>query len=140
MKHDLAAAVAAIVGGSVMGAGSATVVAILYAAPSEVVTSLYVKSITTPVAVLVIEPLGGIPAISAAVVIVTGLFVAMFGPYVLKKCGVDDDVIVGVAMGTSGHALGMAEAIRRSEMMGAAAAFAMVANGLMTAIVLSLVL
>ncbi len=138
IKENPVAVFAALVGGSVAGSGSAVAVGLLLKASPELVSSLYVKSITTPIAVAAVVPLGGIPAISAVVVILTGLVVAITGPYVLRICGVDDDMAVGIAMGTAGHALGMAESIRHSDLMGAAAAFAMATNGLLTAFLLPL--
>ncbi|UTW60099.1 LrgB family protein [Kordiimonas sp. SCSIO 12603] len=140
IRRNPVAILSALVGGSVAGSGSAVVVALWAKASPDVVTSLYVKSITTPMAVAVVEPLGGIPAISAVVVILTGLIVALIGPSVLRMVGVDHQVAQGIAMGTAGHALGMAESIRHSDLMGAAAAFAMATNGLLTALLLPLLL
>ena len=136
IRKDPTAVVAAIVGGSIAGSGSAVVISILLGGQVTLSASLAVKSVTTPIAIIVAEQIGGIPSISAAVVITTGLVIAIAGPKVLRLFGIEGDITVGIAMGTAGHGLGMAEAVRRSELMGAAAAFAMAANGLVTAVLL----
>jgi len=138
IRQEAMAVSVALAAGSISGAGSALAVAFWLKAPATVTASLASKSITTPMAITVAEAIGGIPALAAAVVIVTGLVAAIIGPAFLKRLGVDDDLTEGIALGTAGHALGMAEAASRSDLMGAAAAFAMAANGLLTAFILPL--
>ena len=136
LRRDKAAAVAAILGGSVAGVGSAIGLAVFLGNDSLLVGAAATKSITTPIAVSVAHHIGASAPLAAAIVIVTGLVAAIFGPPILRLIGVDDDIGVGLALGTAGHAIGMAEAVRRSELMGAAAAFAMASNGLVTALML----
>ncbi|MCJ9429715.1 LrgB family protein [Kordiimonas marina] len=138
IRQEAMAVSVALVAGSISGVGSALAVAFWLKAPATVAASLANKSITTPLAITVAQAIGGIPALAAAVVIVTGLVAAIIGPPFLKRLGVDDDLTAGLALGTAGHALGMAEAASRSDLMGAAAAFAMAANGLATAFILPL--
>lgn len=139
IRAEAVAVAVALVGGSLAGVGSALAVAVWLKSSPELVATLATKSITTPMAVLVSGEIGGMPALAAAVVIVTGLVAAIMGPPFLRLIGVDDDLSMGLSLGTAGHALGMAEAASRSELMGAAAAFAMAANGLATALLLPLV-
>ncbi|WP_417458154.1 LrgB family protein [Kordiimonas sp.] len=130
---------AATAAGSLMGVGSALCIALLLRSPADMVASVATKSVTTPIAVVVAPSIGGVPGLAAAVVIVTGLVIAIFGPPFLKMLGIEDDIEKGVALGTAGHAIGMAEAVRRSELMGAAAAFSMASNGLVTALLLPII-
>lgn len=139
VKANKRAVLAAIAGGSISGVLSALLFAIMLDAPAALTASLGTKSITTPLAVTVVEGIGGVPSIAAAVVVATGLFAALVGPWLLRLLGVDDDVAAGLALGTAGHAIGTAEAVRLSDAMGAAAAFAMTVNGLATAVLLPLV-
>jgi len=129
---------AAVIGGSVAGSGSAVLFAAFLGADAKLLASLATKSVTTPIAVTITPDIGGIAAVAAAVVIVTGLVVAILGPGALRRAGVDDALAAGLALGVAGHGLGTGEAVRRSDVMGAAAAFAMGANGLMTAVILPL--
>jgi len=139
LKKDPAAVLAALVAGSVAGAGSAVAVGYYMAVPTELMASLATKSITTPIAIEVSSMIGGVPSVSAALVVSTGLVIAVFGPPALRLIGIDDDMTVGLAMGTAGHGLGMAEAVRRSDVMAAAAAFSMAMNGLLTALLLPVI-
>ncbi|WP_262689927.1 LrgB family protein [Kordiimonas aestuarii] len=138
LRAEKAAVIAAITAGSVSGVGTATGIIWLLNGPGGLYASVVTKSVTTPIAVTVADAIGGSQALAAAVVIVTGLSAAICGPWILNRLGVDDEAQMGVALGTAGHAIGMAEAVRRSELMGASAAFAMAANGLATAIVMPL--
>lgn len=137
LAKNRATVIAATAAGSVAGVCSALAIAWGLGAPAELVASVATKSVTTPIAVVAAPSIGGVPAVAAAVVIVTGLVVATFGPPFLRMLGVDDDIGFGVALGTAGHAIGMAEAVWRSDMMGAAAAFSMAVNGLATALLLT---
>ncbi len=139
LVKDKAAVIAATAAGSIAGVCSALLITWMLGAPAELMASVSTKSVTTPIAVVAAPSIGGVPALAAAVVIVTGLVVAIFGPPFLKMLGLDDEVGQGVALGTAGHAIGMAEAVRRSDVMGAAAAFSMAVNGLATALLLPLI-
>ena len=139
LRQEKAAVAAAIIGGSVMGVSSALGIVAVLSADSGLYAAVVSKSVTTPIAISIAGSIGASASLSAAIVIVTGLFAAIFGPPILAKCGVNDDVGTGLALGTAGHAIGMAEAVRRSDVMGAAAAFAMAANGLATAVIVPFV-
>lgn len=139
LRQEKAAVAAAIIGGSVAGVTSALGIIAILSADDALYGAMVSKSVTTPIAISIADGIGASASLSAAIVIVTGLFAAIFGPPILAKCGIDDDVGMGLALGTAGHAIGMAEAVRRSDVMGAAAAFAMAANGLATAVIVPLV-
>lgn len=65
--------------GCVAGIVSVVIVARLLGATSEVVLSLAPKAVTTPIAMEVAQSVGGIPALTAAVVVCTGIFGGMAG-------------------------------------------------------------
>ncbi|NVJ97199.1 MAG: LrgB family protein [Alphaproteobacteria bacterium] len=139
MQQNRAAVLAAIAGGSITGVMTAIVPALLLGTPEGLLASLATKSITTPLAITTAEAIGGVPAIAVGIVLVTGFVVALVGPAVLRMLGVDDETAMGLAIGTAGHGIGTAEAVRLSDAMGGAAALAMTINGLTTALVLPLV-
>lgn len=139
IRRNKPAIVAAIAGGSITGVGLAIVPALVLEGGSSLGATLATKSITTPIAMAAAESIGGLPPLAAAVVIVTGLFAALVGPPFLRLLGVDDETTLGLALGTAGHAIGTAEAVRLSDGMGAAAAFAMTTNGLATALLLPII-
>ena len=102
--------------------------------------SLVQKSATTPIAILIADSLGGIPALAAISVMVTGIFGAMIGPGLIKRLGVQDEAITGFALGLSAHAVGTARAFDISPRCGAFAALGMSLMGLLLAVSLPLLL
>jgi putative effector of murein hydrolase len=66
------------------------------------------RSVTTPIAIPIAETLGANPGITAALVVITGLLGAIFGPALLDRLGFTSPVIRGVAIGASSHGIGAA--------------------------------
>lgn len=102
--------------------------------------TMLTKSVTTPIAVAVAEELGGIPALSAAFVMVTGLLGALMIPTVLKLTRLDAPQSLGVALGVCAHAVGTAQALEYGQQQAAYAAMAMTLTGTLHAVVLPLLL
>ena len=82
------------------------------------------------------ERIGGIPSLTAVLVIVTGILGAVGGRYVFDALRIHDPAIRGFAMGIASHGIGTARAFQVSEQAGAFAALAMGLNGAFTALVL----
>lgn len=64
------------------------------------------KSVTTPIAIEISKPLGGLPAITTAAVILSGIIGATFNHTIFNLIGMKDDVAMGVAIGASSHGVG----------------------------------
>lgn len=64
------------------------------------------KSVTTPIAIEISKPLGGLPAITTAAVVLSGTLGATFNHMILKLVGIKNDIAIGVAIGASSHGLG----------------------------------
>ncbi len=118
----------------IVGVVSVTVVAWLLGASREVVMSLAPKSVTTPIAIEVSEVIGGIPALTTATVVITGVFGAIFGFKILKLFGVENPIAQGLSMGAAAHALGTSRSVEVSPTYGAYASLALILNGVFTAI------
>lgn len=138
VRRSFPALAAAILVGSLTAAGSAVALAWALGASPQTVISLAPKSVTTPIAMGVAERLGGLPSLTAVLVILSGILGAIAGPGLLKRAGVHDDRAAGVAIGTASHGIGTARALQTSEVAGAFAGLAMGLNGLATAILLPL--
>jgi putative effector of murein hydrolase len=82
----------------------------------------------------VVEQLGGIPPLTAAIVIVTGILGAVIGPPLLKVIGVTSPTAFGLAMGAAAHGIGTARAVEEGEIQGAMSGLGLCVNGIMTAI------
>jgi predicted murein hydrolase (TIGR00659 family) len=98
--------------------------------------SLAPKSVTAPVAMGISEKLGGIPSLTAVLVVSTGIVGAVFGTGVLKLLRIRDDAVKGVAMGVTSHGIGTARAFQVSSTMGAFSGLAMALSAFLTAALL----
>lgn len=94
--------------------------------------SLVPKSVTTPIGMALSEQIGGLPEITVAAIIITGIAGSILGQYVFRLLRIKDKVAVGVAMGTASHALGTARAIEFGETEGAMSALSIGIAGLAT--------
>lgn len=103
-----------------------------------ILMTLAPKSVTSPIAMLVAEQIGGIVALAAVFVMITGILGAIFGPELLRLCGVQHPAARGMALGLTSHAVGTAQALQESDECGAFAALAMSLMGLLTAVLLPL--
>ena len=140
VRRSVVAVIASIVAGSLTAAVSAIAVGWLLGASRETLMSLAPKSVTTPVAMGISERLGGLPSLTAALVILTGILGAMMGTHILNLLGVKDWAARGLAMGTSSHGIGTARALQVNEIAGAFSGLAMGLNALATALLLPLLL
>lgn len=132
--------VVALFAGSVTAALSAVGIAMLFGGTRATVYSLAPKSVTTPIAMGVAEQIGGIPSLTAVLVILTGVIGAIGFPTLFRLMKVKDHAAQGFAVGIAAHGLGTARAFLISEEMGAFSALAMGLNGLLTAVLLPILL
>ncbi len=86
------------------------------------------------------EKIGGIPSLTAVLVIMTGVSGAMMAKYVLDALRVRDFGVRGFVLGLASHGIGTARAFQVSEQAGAFAGLGMGLNGLLTAILMQLML
>ncbi|NJE25965.1 CidB/LrgB family autolysis modulator [Thermococcus sp. MV5] len=102
----------------------------------DLLLSIAPKSITTAIAIGVSEKIGGIPPLTAVLVILTGILGNAIGVELLNLSKVRDRVARGLAMGVSSHGLGTARIILDDELSGAVSGLAMALNGIFTSLVL----
>ncbi len=102
---------AALAGGAA-AAGSAVAIGWALGMPPSVLYSLAPKSVTAPVAMGIAEQLGGIPALAAAFVVLTGLTGAVSAKYLLDLLRIRAPEVRGYALGTVSHGLGAARAMQ----------------------------
>lgn len=101
-----------------------------------ILLTLSPKSVTTPIAMGISEKIGGLPALTAVAVVLTGITGAVIGDLVLNGMQVHDEKARGMALGLAAHGIGTAHAMQKSRVTGAFAAMAMALNGLLTALLL----
>lgn len=125
-----------LLAGSLTAALSAAGIAALLGASRESMMSLAPKSVTTPIAMGVAERLGGLPSLTAVLVICTGILGAVSARYVYQWLRIEDHAVRGFAIGLASHGIGTARAFQVSEQAGAFAALGMGLNALLTPIML----
>lgn len=127
--------------GCVAGIVSVVFVARLLGASQEVILSLVPKAVTTPIAMEISATVGGIPALTAAVVVCTGIFGGMAGFQMIRLSRIKSPIAGGLSVGTASHAVGTAAAIERYGMRyGAFSSLGLTLNGLFTALLTPLIL
>jgi predicted murein hydrolase (TIGR00659 family) len=112
---------------------SAVAVAALLGAGDQATLSLAPKSVTAPVAMGISERIGGLPSLTAVLVVATGILGAAVGPRLLERLGVDDDSVRGVALGVTSHGIGTARAFQIGSEAGAFSGLAMALSALASA-------
>ena len=139
IRQSAAAAVISVVLGGAFAAAAGVAIALALHAAPEVTASLAPRSVTTPVAMGVAERIGGLPSLTAVVVILSGIVGAALGPLVLDLARVRDWRARGLAIGTASHGIGTARALSVNATAGAFSGLAMGLNALATALLLPLV-
>lgn len=114
-------------------------IAVLWHLDRVLCVSLLPKSITTAIAIGLVEEIGGISGITVAAVVVTGIFAAVIAPSVFKWFHIDNPIAQGLALGASGHAIGTSKALELGEIQTAMSSLAIVVTGILTVIIVPLI-
>ncbi len=138
VKRALLPMAAALLAGSITAAASAVAVAWLFGAPREVLASLAPKSVTAPIAMELAKSLGGIPALTAVLVVATGITGAVIVTPLMNALRIKDFAARGFAAGVASHGIGTARAFQVSELAGTFAGIAMGLNGALTSLLVLL--
>jgi predicted murein hydrolase (TIGR00659 family) len=126
---------ASLVVGSVVAVASAIGLGLLLGLPRDLLVALSPKSVTTGVAMGIVETLGGDPTLAAVLVMLTGMTGAMLVTPLLNRLGVEDRRARGFAAGLAAHGVGTARAFQVCAVAGTFAGIALGLNALLTAIV-----
>ncbi|RJF99554.1 LrgB family protein [Noviherbaspirillum saxi] len=138
-RNWFALIVSALVGGAAAIAAAMGVAWALGASPATVL-SLAPKAVTMPIAMGVSEKIGGLPSLTAVLVMLTGILGATIARSVFNLLKIQESSIRGFALGVTSHGIGTARAFQVSEEMGAFSGLAMGLSGVLTALLLPLML
>ena len=112
-RHDIMAAFrsvfAGVFVGSVVGTFGTALLVNALSLPAQAKLALLPRCITSPLALPILEALGGDPAAAFAIIVVTGIAGAAFGPAVLTKVNINSPKARGLAMGLAAHGIGTAQ-------------------------------
>jgi predicted murein hydrolase (TIGR00659 family) len=125
----------ALFAGSLTAAVSAVGIAWLLGAPPEILASLAPKSVTAPIAMDLAKSLGGIPSLTAVLVVATGIIGALMVTPLLNALHFKNYAARGFAAGVTSHGIGTARAFQVSELAGTFAGIAMGLNGALTSLI-----
>lgn len=131
-------AAAPILAGVVVGSGAAVVSAValtrLLGGTEELAVSMAPKTATTPVAIALAQEVGGVPALTAVLTVLTGILGAAAGPWVLTRVRITDRRVRGLAVGVASHGIGTGQMLHESRTEGAFSGLAMALTALATSL------
>jgi predicted murein hydrolase (TIGR00659 family) len=125
----------ALVAGSIASILVGLGVAVAAHASVSTILSLAPKSATAAVSMEISRLIGGVPALTATLTILTGIIGAVGGPYVLNVAQIHGPEARGFAMGVASHGIGTARAFAESEIAGSFSGLGMALNAVLTALV-----
>jgi predicted murein hydrolase (TIGR00659 family) len=134
VRKTLLPMAAALVCGSVTAAASAVAIAWMLGAPPQILASLAPKSVTAPIAMELSKNLGGLPSLTAILVIFTGIIGAIVVTPLMNFFRIRDYAARGFAAGVASHGIGTARAFQVNELAGTFAGIAMGLNGALTSL------
>lgn len=138
LRRNLRAVAGGITAGVLASLASVFLLAKLFSLTHEQYVTLLPKSITTAIGMGVSEELGGIPTITVAVIIITGILGNVIAESVCRLFRIEEPIAKGLALGTASHAIGTAKAMELGEVEGAMSSLAIAVAGLMTVVGASL--
>lgn len=100
----------------------------------QMYVTLLPKSITSAIGMGVTEELGGVPTITVAVIIVTGILGAIVSDGLYKLLRITEPIAKGIGLGTSAHAMGTTKALEMGEIEGAMSSLSIAVAGLLTVV------
>lgn len=126
--------------GSVVAIVSAVWIGRALGVSDVILLSLAPKSVTTPIAMGISEKIGGLPSLTAVLVIMTGILGAVMGRGFLRLIGIKDLSVLGFAIGLSSHGIGTARAFQMDDEAGAFSGLAMGLNAVVTALLVPILI
>lgn len=139
VRQSAIAILVSVLTGSLTAILSAIAIGSLLNGSELTIISLSPKSATAPVAMGLAEQLGGLPSLTAVMVMLTGILGAMIGPFILNLLRIKDWAARGLAIGTASHGIGTARALQVNQVAAAFSGLAMGLNALATAILLPVI-
>ena len=140
LKSNLKAILLGIFSGCIACMITLISLAAVFAFTPELTASILPKSITTAIAIGLSEEIGGMPAVTVACVVFTGIFGACTASALFKLFKIEEPVAQGLATGASAHAIGTSRAIELGEVQAAMSSLAIVVTGIMTVVIVPIVM
>lgn len=140
LKKNLPAILVGVLAGTVTSLLVVFGMCLLFKTDRSITVSLLPKSITTAMGIVLSSQNGGIEALTAAVIIVTGIIGNLSGSLLCKIFRIKDPIAQGVAFGTASHVVGTSRANELSPLTGAVSSLSLATAGIFTAILFPVML
>ena len=137
LKSNLKAIAAGIISGVLTSLLCVFVMSLLFKLEHSHYVTLLPKSVTTAIGIGISEELGGYPALTTAMIIVTGVLGNMTAVPILKLFKITEPVAKGIAIGSASHAIGTSRAMQIGKTEGAMSSLSIVISGLLTVVAAS---
>lgn len=138
-KKDLGAIFTGIAAGTVASLGFIGIVCILLGMDRSLTVSMLPKSITTAIGLVLSEQGGGIPALTSAVIVITGILGNLAGSFLCKIFHITNPIAQGVGFGTASHVIGTSRATELDPLAGAVSSLSLVVAGILTSVLFPLI-
>lgn len=122
---------AGMIVGSIMAVSTSWGLAALLGLSDVLRLSLAPRSLSTPFAMQVSSEIGGVPDLTAIFVVVTGVFGAVIGEFMLARLPLQSALARGALFGVGAHGAGTAKAHQIGQVEGAVSGLVMVLVGLL---------
>jgi predicted murein hydrolase (TIGR00659 family) len=139
LKGNVISILTSIFIGSITGITSVILLAKITGADNALIMTLEPKSVTTAIAMNISTQSGGIPSLTAVIVLFCGIFGGIIGPYVLRILGIKSSIAKGLALGASSHSVGTVKAMEMGVIEGAISGLAIGLMGVMTALLIPII-
>jgi len=139
LKRSLPAILTGICAGIASSLTGVWLMCRLFGLDRAITVSLLPKSITTAIGIVISEQNGGIAALSAIIIILTGVIGSIAGTVFCKLFKLEHPIAQGVAFGTATHVIGTSKANELGQLQGAVSSLSLVVAGVLTAVVFPLV-
>ena len=138
LKKNLPAILAGIAAGTLTSLGFILVLCHLFSLDQAVAVSILPKSVTNAMGTVLSRQNGGVEALTAVIIAVTGIFGALCGPALCKLLKITHPIAQGVSFGTSSHVIGTSRATQLNPLSGAVSSLSLAVSGILTAILFPL--
>ena len=134
LRRDGAAVLTGVLAGVLTTLVSVLLLSAAFGLSHAEYVTLLPKSVTTAISMDVAAELGGIAALTGAIVILTGIAGNLLAETVCKVFHITDPIAKGVGIGTSAHAVGTSKALQMGEVEGAMSGLSIAVAGVLTAV------
>ena len=138
LKKNLPAILTGIAAGTLTSLCSILLMCRLFQLDHTISVSMLPKSITTAMGIILSEGNGGIPALTTAAIITSGILGSLLASFLCKILKLQNPIAQGVAIGTASHVIGTAKANEIGPLQGAVSSLSLTIAGILTAILFPL--